>query len=296
MMRRTTLVCLLLAAGVAGAAPAEGLGINGPLAARLTGSGNVLYITSIDVANHGGGDRQVDFYFDGVNLVTQAPLALTGSVTNDGLRAQGLGVLRGRTTAYFEDFVSSLAAASFIPQETVSDGVLGSVLFVFGGVTESGQGAVTARFKNDLAGGTVGVALRGRVLTAREPRQLVVSVRDTRANARGDARVYPNAFINHTGLTSTGEGTTDPVTVELAAVSSRTGQAIGTKAILIIRSGHTVIVGSVLTALQVPAGEESILLFARVTAGNGAIQGIVSQVDEVTRDGSLFEMSRGDFQ
>jgi hypothetical protein len=295
MIKRLGSLCLLFAATTASAAPAEGIGINIPLAARLTGGGNVLYVTSIDVANHGSVDRQVDFYFDGVNARTQAPLALTGSVTNDGLRALGQGVLKGRTTSYFEDFVAALAAASFITSETVSDGVLGSVLFVFGGMTEVGQGAVTARFKNDLSGGTVGVALRGRVLTTREPQQLVVSVRDTRANSRGEAKLYPNVFINHTGLTSNGGATVEPVTVELSAFSSRTGQSVGTMSSLTIRSGHTALFGSALAALQVPAGEESILLFARVTSGNGAIQGIVSQVDDVTKDGSVFEMSRADF-
>ena len=39
----------------------------------------------------------------------------------------------------------------------------------------------------------------------------------------------------------------------------------------------------------------TLLICASVTSGNSAIQGLVSQVDAVTKDGSAFEMSRADF-
>jgi hypothetical protein len=303
MLARSTFILILFATSVASAAPlrrgqdavASGIGLTLPLAARLVGAGNVLYTTSIDVSNHTAADAQVDFYFDGVNLRTQETVVITGIVTNDGLRGASSGVLRGRSSAHFEDFVAALASAELLPAGTVSDGVLGSVLFVFNGLTKSGQASVVARFENELHGGTVGVSLRGREITSREPQQLVAAVRDTRGNTRGDAEIYPNLFINNLGLTPAGQATSDTVSVEVSSVSSKTGQSIGAPINLTIRAGQTASVNSVLRALQVPDDEESVIVTARVTSGGAAIHGIVSAVDSMTGDGSVFEMSRGDF-
>ena len=281
---------------VAPDAAARGLGINVPLVARLVGGGNTLYITSLDVSNHSSSNVQVDFYFDGTNATTQAPIAITGSVTLDGLGAVGHGTLRARSNAHFEDFFGALVAAGMLPQATVDQGVIGSVLFVYNNLSKRGQASVTARFKNDLAGGTVGVALRGHEMTGSEPRQLVAAVRDSRGNTKGEAAVYPNMFLNHTGVTPSGSGTLTPVTVEVSAVSNTSGQTVGVPISLTISSGHTAQVGSLLQTLQVPAGfDDTILVYARVTSGEAAIHGIISQVDAVTRDGSVFEMSRADF-
>jgi hypothetical protein len=304
MMKHVSLVIFTLtcAAGVAAAelrpaasATAHGLGVNMPLVARVTGAGNTLYITSLDVTNHATFDVQVDFYLDATNQRTQDPITITGSVTRDGLVEHGAGVLRGRANVHFSDFFASLVSAGRLPSSALSDGILGSVLFVFNGLTRSGQGAVTARFRSDLAGGTVGVALRGREITRSEPQHLVAAIRDSSGNTRGEPKLYPNLFINHTGLTPAGAPTTDPVTVELRAVSNNSGQGIGVPVSITIGSGKTATIGAVLQTLQIPGGsEETILVFARVTSGNGAIHGVVSQVDNTTRDGSVYEMSRAD--
>ena len=50
-----------------------------------------------------------------------------------------------------------------------------------------------------------------------------------------------------------------------------------------------------MTEPRFPPIEESIFIYAKVTAGDAPLQGIVSQVDNVTGDGSVFEMSRADF-
>lgn len=303
MFTRTICASLLLMASTLSAATlrpsanavANGLGLNLPLAARLIGAGNVLYTTSIDVSNHTATGAQVDFYFDGINLRTQEAIVITGMVTNDGLRVRDAGILRGRTNVHFEDFVSAMAAAQLLPSEAVNDGVLGSLLFVFNGQTKSGQGSVTARFRNGFSGGTVGVSLAGHVVTSAEPQRLIAAVRDSRGNTAGEAEVYPNLFINNMGLTPAGQATTDTVNVEVSAVSSRNGQSVGVPLNLSIRPGHTASVNSVLQALQVSAEERSVLVTARVTSGNAAIHGIVSQIDATTGDGSVFEMSRADF-
>jgi hypothetical protein len=183
-----------------------------------------------------------------------------------------------------------------LPASALTDGVLGSALFVFNGLSRAGQASVTARFRSDLAGGTVGVALRGREVTGREPQQLVAAIRDSVGNTRGEPKLYPNLFINHIGLTPAGVGTSEPVTVELRAVSNSSGIEVGSPASVTIGSGQTAVISSALQFLQVPAGsDDTILVYARVTSGNGAIHGIVAQVDNTTRDGSVFEMSRADF-
>jgi hypothetical protein len=56
------------------------------------------------------------------------------------------------------------------------------------------------------------------------------------------------------------------------------------------------VISDVLGALGIPTSvERTILVFARVRSGNGAIQGVISQVDVITRDGAVFDMSRADF-
>lgn len=302
MLIRTICTSLLLAASTLSAAhlrpaddaAASGLGLNLPLAARLVGAGNVLYTTSIDVSNHTGSSAQVDFYFDGVNLRTREPIVITGMVTNAGLRVRDTGVLRRRSTVHFEDFVSAMAAAQLLPAAAVSDGVLGSVLFVFDGFTKTGQGSVYARFRNNREGGSVG-SLRGREITADEPQRLVSAVRDSRGNTSGEAEAYPNLFVNNMGLTPAGEPTSDAVSVEVSAISSRTGESVGVPLTLSIGAGQTAAINSVLEALQVPAEDRTVLVTVRVTSGNAAIHGIVAQIEATTLDGSVFEMSRADF-
>lgn len=278
----------------AATAEADGLGINVPLVARITGAGNTQYVTSVDVTNHTTGDLRVDFYLDALNQRTQSPVIVTGSVAAGGFVPLGGGTLRGRSSVHFDDFFAALAGANQISPANLTDGILGSVLFVFHGATKSGQGSVTARFRSDLAGGTVGVALRGREISSNEPRSLVAAVRDSVNNPRGEPALYPNIFVNHIGLTAAGAPSSDPVTVELSAISNRTGQNAGTPLTVTIASGMTRVIS--LQNLGLGGGvEESLLVFARVVAGDGAIHGIVAQVDNITRDGSVFEMSRADF-
>jgi hypothetical protein len=281
---------------IAPEAVASGVGINVPVVGRVVGGGNTLFYTSIDVTNQMKNAAQVDYYFDAADSRTGAPIVLRGSITQSGLAAQGSGTMRAQSNVHFDDFVDALTQAGLITQTTRDDGVLGSLLVVFNGATKSGQGSVTARFANGFGGGTVGVSLRGHEMTSNEPQALVAAVRDTRGNTTGAAQLYPNIFINNTGLAPNGVDTSGTAIVQLSAASNSTGQAVGTPITLTILSGQTASVNQVLNALQVPPGvDDTILVYATVTSGNAAIQGLVSQVDATTRDGSAFEMSRADF-
>jgi hypothetical protein len=293
-------MAMLFALPLAAQTPARGTAINLPLLGRLIGSGNVLYRTAVDVSNHTTSAVRVDFYIDGQDLATGAPVVVNGSINAGGaIGAWGTGSpMRARSNAHFDDFVDALITAGLLPNTLRANGFLGSVLFIFDNRDESGEAAVTARFYNAYGDGNVGVSLKGREITRAEPQRLVAVVTDTRGNTTGAPQMYANLFVNNTGVAAgNSSAVAGPVTLEVSAISNTTGQAVGTPlTISNLQPGRTVSIGQVLTALQIaPSVERTVLLFVRVTSGNAAIQGVISQVDDITRDGSVFEMSRADF-
>ena len=292
------LACAVAAPG-ANAQNATGLGVNMPLIGRLTGGGGTQFITAIDVTNHASVPVPIDFYLDGEDLTTGASVAIDGSIDAAGrlVARGGGGLIRQRSNIHFDDFVEEAIAAGFLPASVRTNGFIGSALFVFGGSSRSGVGSVTARFYNALSGGFVGVSLKGREVTTGEPQRLIAAVLDTRGNTSGAPSMYPNLFINNMGVTPNGAGNAGPVTVEISAIANSSGQPIGTPiTVSDLGPGRTSVVGDVLNALRIPAGtENTVLVMARVISGEAAIHGIVSQVDNITRDGAVFEMSRADF-
>ncbi len=277
-------------------AAASGLGVNVPVIGRVIGGGGVLFYTSIDISNNMAAAAQVDYYVDAVDQRKGATIVLTGSVTNAGLVAQGAGTMRAQSNLHFDDFVDALRQAGLITADVRDDGVLGSLLVVFNGATKSGQGGVTARFANNFGGGTVGVSLRGREITTREPQSLVATVRETRGNTTGAAQLYGNLFVNNMGIATNGVDPAGSVVVQVSAVGNTSGQPAGTPLNVTIGSGQTVSLGQILNQLQVPAGaDDTYLVYVKVTSGSAAIQGLISQVDATTKDGSAFEMVRADF-
>lgn len=274
---------------------ASGLGINLPLVARLIGAGPTLYTSSVDVANNTTNPAQVDFYLDGIDIASSAPISKTGSISSTGtIAGQGAGgSMRARSNAHFDDFVQSLIDAGILPGNIANDGFIGSVLFVFNGFTKSGQGEAKVRFFSSYGGGTIGQALHGHEVTGAEPQKLVASFRDSRGEA--GPQLYANMFISNTGLTPAGAPASGPVSVHIQAYASSSGQPVGTPKDTAIGIGQTVGVTDVIHTLAVPAGEDTVLVYVTVTSGNAAIAGVQAQVDETTRDGSVMDMSRADF-
>jgi hypothetical protein len=274
---------------------ASGLGINLPLVARLIGAGPTLYTSSVDVANNSTLSVQVDFYLDGIDIATSAPISKVGSISAGGtLVAQGAGgLVRAKSNAHFDDFIQSLIDAGILPANISTDGFIGSVLFVFNGFTKSGQGEAKVRFFSSFGGGTIGQALKGHEITGAEPQSLVTSLRDSRGKA--GPQLYANLFINNTGLTSTGAPASGPVGIRIQAFANSSGLAVGTPINTSVGLGQTVGVNDVLHALAVPSTEDTILVFVTVTSGNAAIAGVQAQVDQSTRDGSVMDMNRADF-
>lgn len=303
MMKNSIFVCaailLVGASDHAQAANARGVGVNVPLVGRIRGGGNTLFLTAIDVTNNTNRAAQVDFYLDGAESSGGASVVVDGSISGNGqLVARGTGSpMRARSNAHYDDFIDELVTANLLPASVRTNGFVGSVLFVFDGFTRRGEGAATARFYSAFGGGFVSQALKGKEITNAEPQRLVAAVLDTRGINTGAPEMYPNMFINNTGLTPNGEGVAGPVTVEISAVSNTTGEPIGTPiTIENIRPGRVATISQVLNVLQVPTStERTILVFARVVSGNAAIHGLVSQIDNTTRDGAAFEMSPADF-
>jgi hypothetical protein len=275
-------------------AVASGLGINVPLVARLIGAGSTLYTSSVDVANNSQVAAQVDFYLDGVDLATSAAISHAGSISASGtIVAQGTGgLMRAKSNAHFDDFIDALLHAGLLPGNIENDGFIGSVLFVFNGLTKSGQAEAKVRFFSSYGGGTIGQALRGHEITGAESQSLVASVRDSRGKA--GAQLYANLFINNTGLTPSGAPASGPVGVKVQAYANSSGLPVGTPLNTNIGLGQTVGVNDVLHMLAVPSTEDTVLVFVTVTSGNAAIAGVQAQVDETTRDGSVMDMGRAD--
>jgi len=273
---------------------ASGAAVNLPLVARLVGAGNTLYISSVDISNNNAVDAEVDFYFDGVDLVNGLPVARNGSISSSGsLVAQGTGgKMRARSNAHFDDFIDAMVKAGMLDTSIETDGFIGSVLFVFDGFTKLGQGAAQVRFYSSFGGGTVSQALKGYEMTVNEPQALVTTLRDSRG--KPGPQLYGNLFINNTGITATGTGTATEISVHVQAYANSTGQPTGTPLDTKIGIGQTVGISDALTALHVPAGEDTVLVYVTVSSGTSAIAGVSAQVDQTTRDGSVVLMSRAD--
>ena len=262
------------------AATASGLGVSLPLVARLIGAGPTLYISTVDVSNNTTTSAQVDFYFNGVNLRTSAPVAVTGSVTGSGaLAAQGTGTpMRARFNAHWDDFIDALVVAGMLPASIEQDGFIGSA---------------TVRFYNSAFGGTLGQSLKGHEISSSEPQSLVATVRDSRG--KPGPQLYANIFVNNTGVTPTGSGTASTVNVRVQAYANSTGLPVGTPLDTGIGVGQTVGISDVLAQLKIPAGEDTLLVYVTVTSGASAIAGVFAEVDVTTRDGTTTDMSRADF-
>ena len=277
------------------AGSASGLGVNLAAIGRLIGSGNTLFKTAVDVTNYSSSATQIDFYFNGTSA--GQPVSARGSISSAGaLVAQGAGgTARGHFNAHFDDFVDALVQAALLPASVETNGVLGSTLFVFNGFNKSGQGAATARFYNDGCGGTVGQAINGREITASEPTKLLAVVRNS--IGQDDPQLYPNLFVNNTGLTPSGSSGATAVDVRISAFSNATGSPIGVPATLSgINPGATAVFGNILAALGVPASEDTVVLAINVVSGTAAIDAVVVEIDNQTHDGTTTKAADGSFQ
>ena len=275
---------------------ASGMGINLTAVARLVGNDDILFKTAVDVTNNTGTPSQVDFYFDGTMVSGGASVAVNGSIKNDGtLVAQGTGgAVAGHRNIHYDDFVHGLVQAGMLPADVETGGVIGSTLFVFGGLSKSGQAAVTARFYNDGCNGTLGQAINGREITTSEPTKLIVTARST-LGEQGTPELYTNLFINNTGLTPTGAGSASAIDVKVSAVSSKTGAAIGTPLTLSsINPGATVAI-NVFSALGIPDSEDTVLVTIQVTSGTSAIDAVAVAIDSTTHDGTTTKAANASF-
>lgn len=299
---------VLGASATAHAGAARGLAVNVPVVGRLNGANGILFKTAVDVSNNTGTAAQIDFYL--VGTAASGAISVTGSISSAGtLVAQGAGgAARAHSNFHADDFVDALVKAGMIPASVESGNFLGSAHFVFNGFTRSGQGSASANFYRDFAAGgvagTIGVSASGREITANEPLTLVGTFRSTLG--KGGPQVYSNLFVNNMGVTpvavapqctSCAPGAVPtPIDVKISAYSNKTGNPVGTpKTVTGIAPGQTIAFGPVLSALSVPADEDTVLVYVTVVSGNAAIQALAVQVDNGTHDSSSVDMRRADF-
>jgi hypothetical protein len=271
---------------------ASGLGVNNPVIGRLVGNGGVLYRTAFDVENNTNASHEVDYFFDGATTAG-SPIQAQGTIASPGS-----SVLAGYDNVHFDDFIDALRQGGQITQAEEDAGVVGSVVIIFDCACQnprSGSGSTLARFYSDYNGGTIGVSAKGTEVTTDNPLKLIGVVRDTRGEA-GVPQLYANIFINNIGYSQSGgtpPNSTDTVTI--SAISTTTGQAIGTAIQRTIALGQVATVSDVFFTLGIPTSEDTVLVLVNVDSGDAAIEALTNEVDNTTKDGSAAEMSRADF-
>ena len=288
------LASLAVAEGANPLPPAKGLAVNIPVVGRLTGVGNILFKTAIDVSNNTGSNTVVDFHL--VAMAGTHAITVDGSISSCcGLVARGAEGMSPHDIYHSDDFVDDLVHFGLLTPQQEAAGILGSVRFVFDGFTKSGQGSASANFYRDLSAGgvvgTIGVSATGHEITANEPMKLVGTFRNTLG--KPGPQVYPNLFINNMGVTPIGTAAATPVDVRISAFSG--GPVGAAKTITGIAPGQTVVFGPVLSALSVPSSQDTVLVYVTVVSGNAAIAALAVEVDNGTHDSTSVELRRADF-
>lgn len=268
-------------------AAAPGAGVLMPVIGRLFGSGNVLFTTTLDVANFTGSPVTVHFTFHGADVKTGAAISFLDNFANDGGSK-----IRAFSDVRIDDFIDAMEKKGSISAAQEADGVLGSMVIVFEGVdpnTAAGdQIAARARFFSSQFGGTIGVSLNGHPFTGRETTAVAGSFSDTRTIAN-TPQLYSNIFLSNFGQLSNGQFLSSNDTVKIQAFSSATGQPIGTPLTVSLPSFQTL--STSLSALGVPEGAGAVIVLAKATSGQGMLLGVGAEVDDGTKDPSGFDMN-----
>ena len=278
-----------------GNASASGIGVILPVVGRLVGSGNTLFTTSLDVSNLATFDTTVVFQFQGQDVRTSEAIVFDGRFEND----ESGTLMRSFSDVHFDDFIASAEQQGEITSDQLADGVLGSMLILFDGVSTSGLGAARARFFSSQFGGTIGVAVNGHEFTGQETTAVAAAFADTRvagaapqgSSVSATPRLYSNIFVANLGKFNASTGQFSPSTdsVTFTAFSNDTGQKIGSPLTVTIATGQTI--STSLSALGVPAGAGQVIVLGKATSGQGILLGVGAAIDATTTDPSGYAMS-----
>ncbi len=284
--------------------PSQNEGMNVDVIGRLTGSGGVLFKTSLDVSNNTTDSTRVDFFAELKDSVNGNFFEVTGSIANSGVTSPGGGQLLDLSVAHFDDFIDALRAAGGVSAQEESDGLLGSLVLEFFGFSPAlGKASAEARFystvsagNGSFSGGTIGVSANGHEFTDAEPSSLVGIVRNSLGEAN-TPQIYTNFFICNEGYIDPSVGLTGAtVTLRLTGYSNKDGSVTGTLDIPSVEWGQTAVVSDVFTALHGNhAKDDTLLVFVDIVSGNSAISGLSSKNDNVTKDPSAAQLRPADF-
>jgi hypothetical protein len=262
---------------------ASGIGLLMPVIGRLTGAGDILFTTTLDVSSFSPGPVTVDYKFQGADVKTGAAISFTGTFVNDGGTK-----MRSFSDVRFDDFIDSMVQRGWITAAQEADGVLGSMLIVFEGVSTPNLAAARARFFSSQSGGTIGVSLNGHVLTSNDGTAVAGAFADTRT-IPSTPQLYSNIFLTNFGQFNGSTFVSSDDTVKLTAFSSATGQPIGTPLTVTLPSFRTL--STSLSALGVPAGAGAVIVLAKATSGQGVLVGVGAEIDDATKDPSGFDLN-----
>ncbi|HET7451773.1 MAG TPA: hypothetical protein VFL12_03475 [Thermoanaerobaculia bacterium] len=268
-----------------GSSSQSGIGYVEAVVGRLKG-GTILYSTSLDVWNFSGAAVTTPFEFRGADVVTGAAITFTGTFT----LASGGGPLGAFNNVHFDDFIHAATQAGGITPGQENDGVIGSLLILFEGVSDPSICGARARFSSQQFGGTIGVTLLGHLFDGTETTAVMGVFSDT-TTSPALPHLYSNVFLTNLGQFDSASGMflTSDDTVVLTAYSATTGTQIGQPKTIALGTGRTASVN--LRDVGVPAGAGRVIVIAKATSGHGLLLGVGSENDADTKDPSGFPMA-----
>ena len=273
-----------------------------PQVARLQGAG-AFYRTAVDITNHsdnGGVTATVQFSYNctacpGGGFFRTTPFVLQ---------------LAARDSLHFDDMVDELNNRGLI-QADAENGSVGGLLVRFDGLpsTIGWEGSAVARLytrvdENNPALGTIGYAFPASLFFESAYQTAVGIARNTSdvaSNTQGSQRT--NIGVRNTDVHAP-PGSNRPINLDVSFYDPATGNKVGNDLVAQgILPGEVRIIGNVFSTAQIPANISQVLVFVDATTPvvlppavqpSPTFEAFIITIDNVTQDGSYFDMKCGD--
>lgn len=280
-----------------------------PEVARLQGAG-AFYRTAVDITNHSDNG--------GVTATVQYSYNCTACTPTGFFRTSTFVIqLAARDSVHFDDMVQELDDRGLLTAGAVN-GAVGGLLVRFDGLpsTIGWEGSAVARLynrvdENNPALGTIGYAFPASLFFESAYQTAVGIARDTTPAAlaggvQGSQRT--NIGIRNTDVHAP-PSSNRPITLDVSFYDPATGNKVGNDLVAQgLLPGEVRIIGNVFSTAQIPQNISQVLVFVDLTSpavvlpiGNPVtnqpsptFEAFIITIDNVTSDGSYFEMKCGD--
>ena len=276
-----------------------------PEVARLQGAG-AFYRTAVDITNHsdnGGVTATVQFSYNCTACTPAAFFRTTPFVIQ----------LAARDSVHFDDMVQELDDRGLLTTGAVN-GAVGGLLVRFDGLpsTIGWEGSAVARLynrvdENNPALGTIGYAFPASLFFESAYNTAVGIARDTSPAAlaggvQGSQRT--NIGVRNTDVHAP-PGSNRPIDLRVTFYDPATGNQVGNALVAQgILPGEVRIIGNVFATAAIPQDISQVLVFVDLTSPgivlppaaqpSPTFEAFIITIDNVTSDGSYFEMKCGD--